>query len=136
MPIKLPQLSKSMQLALLGVIFVVGIALTFCEARGTLSQPVRIMLPIAYFAFAVYLHRTLGPQLAEQSNLPFLGKRINLLDVAKSAACFLAMFFWVTVIVRVVTDTPAGAAVLLVPALSLLGASVFFLGRSFFGNVR
>jgi hypothetical protein len=125
-----------MQLVVLVVIFAVGIVLWYCEARGAFSQPIRILLPMAYFALAIFLHRKLGLQFPEQADVPFLGKRINLPDVAKSAACFLAMFFWVTVVVRIVTDTPAGAAVLLIPALSLLGASVFFLGRSFFGSPR
>jgi hypothetical protein len=131
-----PQLGKPMQLVVLVVIFAAGIVLWCYEARGTLSQPIRILLPIGYFAFAIFLHRKVGLQFPEQSDVPFLGKRINLLDVAKSAACFLAMFFWVTVVVRIVTDTPTGAAVLLIPALTLLGASVFFLGRSFFGSPR
>ena len=123
-----------MQLLALGVIFLVGILLLYSEVQEKLSQPLRVLLPIGYFTLAIVLHRKLGPLSSLQSDVPFLGKRINLVDVAKSAACFLAMFFWVTVVVRIVTDSPAGAAVLLIPALSLLGASVFFLGRSFFGN--
>jgi hypothetical protein len=69
---KAPPLGKPMQFVVLVVIFAVGIVLWYSEARGTLSQPIRILLPIAYFALAVFLSRKLGLQFPEHSDGPFL----------------------------------------------------------------
>jgi hypothetical protein len=40
-----------------------------------------------------------------------------------------AAILWVAIIVRFVTDTPIGAALLLVPALVILGTGAFFFAR-------
>ena len=40
-----------------------------------------------------------------------------------------AAVLWVAIFVRFVADTPIGAAVLLVPALAILGTGAFFFAR-------
>jgi len=58
------------------------------------------------------------------------------IDLAKSALCFLASCAWVGIGLRFVSDTPAGALVLLVPAFIILGVGAYFYarGRGLFGG--
>ena len=56
-------------------------------------------------------------------------EKISLIDLGKAAIGFCASLVWVVVAVRLVRDTPGGAATLAVPLFVILGGSAYFFAR-------
>jgi len=123
--------SKPIVLTCLGILVPVGIGLAYYELRIGLPPALQALLPIVYVALIVLLLRTGVIPIPDQYRRPLLGGRIHVPDLAKSIGCFLASLLWVAVVVRLVSDTPVGAAVVFTPALLILGGSAFFFARSF-----
>ena len=131
MPVKWPVIGKPIKIAIWGIFLVLGIALMYFRSRGALLPPWRTLLPFVYAVLAVFLSRMLGTPIKEQSALPLPRKRINLLEIAKSAGCIIAAFVWVAIALPLISDTPAGVIILAVPCFLFAVAGLFFLSRSF-----
>jgi len=43
---------------------------------------------------------------------------------------------WVGIVVRMVSDTPLGVAIVILPFFAILGVGLFYLARSYFGGPR
>ena len=134
MPLKLLGFSKRLKVSILCVLLLLGIALFYAEIRGVFSLPLRILIPIVYIAVVgLLLTAGIAPQPGRYGGQSF-GVRLNFLDIARSGICMIASLAWIALGLRLVPDTPAGAALLLAPFFVILGAGIFFLGRGFLGR--
>jgi hypothetical protein len=129
MPLKRMVVSRPVTIVCLSIMVLIGIGLISYEIRGGFPQALQVLLPIIYVALIVLLLRTGVVSIPDRYQRGLLGGRIHVPDIAKSVGCMFAAILWVAIIVRFVTDTPIGAALLLVPALVILGTGAFFFAR-------
>jgi hypothetical protein len=116
---------------LLGILVFVGIGLIYYGLRTGFPPVVQVLLPIVYVGLVVSVVRGGGISIPERYRRPLLGGRIYVLELAKSLGLFCASLLWVASVIRLVNNTPAGAAAVFIPGLILLGLSAFFFWRSF-----
>ncbi len=116
---------------LLGILMIAGIGLIYYGLRAGYPPVAQVLLPIVYVGLVVSLVRASGISIPERYRGPFLGGRIYVIELAKSLGLFCASLLWVASAIRLVSNTPTGAAVVFIPALILLGFSAFFFWKSF-----
>jgi hypothetical protein len=132
MPLKPIPFRKRVAVVLLGVLVFVGMALLYYGLRFGFTPAAKLLIPMAYLVLVVFLLKTSGVSIPDRyRHRSLLGGRINVLDLAKSFGCFCASLVWVALVIRLVSDTPAGATAVFAPALVFLGASAVFFWRSF-----
>jgi hypothetical protein len=117
----------------LGIVICIGVSLAYYQTHEVLSPLLKPLFPFAYVALGLFLLAILGAT----TPLPGASVRsINFRDVAKSAGCILVSLLWVGIVVRMVSDTPLGVAILILPFFAMLGVGLFYLARSYFGASR
>ena len=136
MPVISSSVRKGTKIAILLVVAIVGSVLTYRLLRGNDSSSFQRLAPLVILIAVVVLIRTGVVTLPAQYDRAIFRGRINLLDVAASAACMFAALSWVVVAVRFVSDTTTGVVILAGPLFLFLGIGVFFLGRSMFRKSR
>ena len=81
---------------------------------------------ILLLVFATFIVR--GPA-AFQAPATYTARRV-IMDVLKAVACWIAMFVWIVVALRLVPDTSAGAAILFGPIIAGIVLSCVYLWRA------
>jgi hypothetical protein len=117
---------KAIALACLCLLLPVGIGLIYYELHRGGSPAAKFLAPIAYFALAALLVRTGGIPISAEDRRGILGGHVSVSNLLKTVGCFFSSLLWVAVGVPLLSDTPVGNAVLLIPSLLLLIASGFF----------
>lgn len=75
-------------------------------------------------------------ELPAGSSIPFLTVWPKLSDAVKSAVCFMLIFLWTPIGMRLTPDTPMGVAVLLIPDAFFLVAAFVFLSNGLSRNLK
>jgi hypothetical protein len=122
---------KSVALACLCLLLPVGICLMYYELHRGGSPAVKSLAPVAYIAVAIFLVRTGGIPIPAEDQRGMLGGHVSVSNLLKTVGCFFSSLLWVAVGLPLLSDTPVGNAVLLIPSLLLLIASGFFFVKIF-----
>jgi uncharacterized membrane protein YfcA len=130
MALKMHSPSKRLRLLILTVCFAAATALLYGVLRG--SAPTGILgflIPIASLGMIRILVALKVLELPSGFSMAFINRKPNYVEFGKAAACALAAMLWTVIGIRIVSDTPLGAAVLAVPPVLLLIAMGIFVMR-------
>src|SRR5271165_5493826 len=130
MALKMEVPSKRIRLVVLTICFVAAVMLLYETLRGPLPRFVGLLIPIASLAMIRILVALKVIELPSGFSMGFINRRPKYVEFGKSAACALAAALWTVIGIRLVSDSPLGAAVLLVPPVLLLIAMGFFVVRA------
>jgi len=116
---------------ILTICFVAAVALLYGILRG--SPPTGFfgfLIPIASLGMIRILVALKVIELPSGFSMGLINRKPNYVEFGKAAACALAAMLWTVIGIRIVSDTPLGAAVLVVPPVLLLIAMGIFVTRA------
>jgi hypothetical protein len=135
MPIKLQRPRSYWKLAIILGCLLIGIFLTWENFRGQLAYP--SLATLASLVVLIILIRTRIIEFQKNENeSDRTSIWVSLSDFTKGAACMVGGIVWVVLALRLVSDTPIGVAIILIPLVILTLMGVFFLTRGFFRNLQ
>ena len=120
---------KSVKITVLVACLILGVWLTYIDFSEEFPLPISALLTIAYVGLVILLVNLEVIPLPAGVDLGLFAGRSRLSDFVKALACAGAMLAWVWVGVRIVNNTPLGAAVLATPIIILVAASGYFFFR-------
>ena len=115
------------KLVLLSVLIGIGLVSLYVEARQFLPPWVAELFSPLFLAGVFALEKMLAKPTPTRAGAPPVIRAFSYWDIAKSAACMIVALVWVVIAMRRVSDSPGGAALILLPAgVILLGSAYFF----------
>ena len=115
------------KLGLLSVLIGIGLVALYVEVRQFLPPWIAELFPPLFLAGVFALEKMLAKSPSTRTDAAPVGRAFSYWDIAKSAACMIVALVWVVVAMRRVSDSPGGAALILIPSgVILLGSAYFF----------
>ena len=131
MALKMQPPSKRVRIAILIICVVAAAAVFYQSSRGSLPTGfVGLLIPIGSLGLIRVLVALRVIELPSGFSMGLINRKPKYLDFGKAAACALAAMLWTVIGVRLVRDTPLGAALLFAPPVLLLIAMGFFVIRA------
>jgi hypothetical protein len=125
--------SKHLRTTVLVICAIATSALIYEGFRTNFSNRVfGILLPIALIGLSRMLVAFKVVELPSWFSMGFVNRAPKYPEFGKAAACFIAGLLWALISVRLVTNTPLGAAIVGVPAVLLMIAMGIFVLRGLF----
>jgi hypothetical protein len=127
---------RPLALLVYGLLVLAGMAIAYLELRDIFTVAGDVALSLGYLLVIGLMVRH-WPFLSRlHRDQPRFTIRIKIPDLVKSLICFVAALLWGGIAASMMGDTPAGNAVVVVPALGILGIGAFFIARSFTSRIR
>jgi hypothetical protein len=117
------------KLVLLSVLIGIGLVSLYVEARQFLPPWSAELFPPLFLAGIFGLEKILTKPTPTQTGAAAVGRAVSYWDIAKSAACMIVALVWVVIAMRRVSDSPGGAALILLPSFVILSGSAYFFWR-------
>jgi hypothetical protein len=129
----MPEPGKGFRAVALAIYAIAGAALVYEGLRTHFSNGFfGVLLPIASIGMVRLLVVLKVIELPPWFSMGFVNRAPKYAEFGKAAACMFAALLWTVIVVRVVSDTPLGAAILFLPPVLLLIAMGIFVLRGLF----
>jgi hypothetical protein len=118
-----------MKFAVLGALFLVGIAVVYADVNGLLALPYAVLFSLMYAAITAAVLRQYGiPSSTQATRFGVVPGTVA--DVLRALIGFAGMMLVAFTVPSYVPDTALGAAIIFVPMAALFALTMYYVAKA------